>query len=82
MSTDEEGETTFLYKRIPSSVILPATPKVSPAILVDTAEKHSSESPPLTARKLRRPSDWGECRGFPFPNIISSPCQEKINPWT
>ncbi|KAK4322187.1 hypothetical protein Pmani_006986 [Petrolisthes manimaculis] len=38
MSTDEEGETTFLYKRKTSSVLMPATPKVSTAILVDTAE--------------------------------------------
>ncbi|KAK4321226.1 hypothetical protein Pmani_007951 [Petrolisthes manimaculis] len=36
--TDEEGETTVLYKRKPSSVLIPATPKVTTANLVDTAE--------------------------------------------
>ncbi|KAK4324290.1 hypothetical protein Pmani_005130 [Petrolisthes manimaculis] len=38
MSTDEEGEMTVLYKRKPSSVLIPATLKVSTANLVDTAE--------------------------------------------
>ncbi|KAK4296307.1 hypothetical protein Pmani_031181 [Petrolisthes manimaculis] len=38
LSMDEEGETTVLYKRKPSSVLIPATPKVTTANLVDTAE--------------------------------------------
>ncbi|KAK3890468.1 hypothetical protein Pcinc_005548 [Petrolisthes cinctipes] len=64
ISTDDEGETTILYKRKPSSVLQPSVQKVSTATLVDTA--------PTIHRNLTK---WGGMSGltlpeqyfFPFP---------------